>query len=126
LRPAGEITRALLDAARELRTQDQAPTLAELAAHAQVGYQAANNTVKNLKRRGRLRIVRTRRVGYVNKPVSEYEPVEALGAKVTNLTDRLTSLLMPTEKPSDSSPKSQPTGTGPSTSSTPALTPTTK
>ena len=77
MRPAGEITMALLDAARALRTDERAPTMAELAAHAQVGYDAANNTVKNLKRRGRLRIVRTRRVDYVNKPVHEYEPVEA-------------------------------------------------
>lgn len=86
MRPAGEITLALLDAARSLRTEERAPTLAELAAHAQVGYAAANNTVKNLKRRGRLRIVRTRRVAYVNKPVHEYEPVEP-GAEGAGFVD---------------------------------------
>lgn len=77
MRPMGEISLALLGAARELCTPEQCPTLAELAAHAQVGYDAANNTVKNLRRHGALRIVRKRRVAYVNKPVAEYEPVQA-------------------------------------------------
>lgn len=74
MRPPGEISLALLGAARELCTPDQCPTLAELAAHAQVGYDAATSTVKNLKRHGRLRIVRTRAVAYRNKPVAEYAP----------------------------------------------------
>ena len=61
-----------------------------------------------------------------NPPQVPPLPAEIAKKREANLTDRLTQLLMPTEKPSDSSPKSQPTGTGPSTSSTPASTPTTK
>ena len=53
-------------------------------------------------------------------------PPEIAKKREPNLTERLTNLLMPSEKPSTLSPKSQPTGTGPSTSSTPASTPTTK
>jgi hypothetical protein len=75
MRPLGEISLALLGAAQELRTPDRAPTLAEMAAFAQVGTDAARDTVKNLTRHSRLRIVRKRRVDYVNKPVAEYEPV---------------------------------------------------
>ena len=53
-------------------------------------------------------------------------PPEIAKKREANLTDRLTQLLMPSEKPSDSSLKSPQTGTGPSTSSTPASTPTIK
>lgn len=38
-------------------------------------------------------------------------PAEIGKKREANLTDRLTQLLMPNEKPSDSSPKSQQTGT---------------
>lgn len=78
-RPAGqvgEVHQALLAAARELATPERAPTVAELAAHAQVGQRAALNTVKNMRRRGQLRIVRTRRVEHTTKPVAEYAPVD--------------------------------------------------
>lgn len=76
MRPPGEISLALLGAARELCTPDQCPTLPELAAHAQVGYDAAQTTLKNMTRHGRMRIVRTRKVAYRNKPVAEYAPAE--------------------------------------------------
>ena len=72
MRPAGEISLALLGAVRELSTPEVAPTLLELASHAQVGYDAAHATVKNLRRHGHVRIVRTRSVGYRNRPVAEY------------------------------------------------------
>lgn len=75
MRPLGEISRALLGAVEQLSTPEQGPTLAELAAHAQVGLQAARATVPKLKRSGSLRIVRTRRVDYRNRPVAEYEVV---------------------------------------------------
>lgn len=78
MRPTGEISLALLGAMAELRTELQAPTLRELALHAQVGFDAAETTVKNLKRHGHARIVRTRRVDYVNRPVAEYEPTAAV------------------------------------------------
>lgn len=77
MRPAGEIRTVLLCAARELASPDRAPTLAELSAHTQVGEQAARRTLSNLTRRGQLRIVRTRRVAYRNRPVAEYAPVDA-------------------------------------------------
>lgn len=76
MRPAGEIRVALLAAARDLATPEQAPTVAELALHAQVGLRAATDTVKNMRRHGALRIVRTRRVDYRNRPVAEYAPAE--------------------------------------------------
>jgi DNA-binding transcriptional regulator YhcF (GntR family) len=76
MRPMGEISLALLGAMVELRTEVQAPTLRELAVHAQVGIQTAERTLDNMKRHGHVRIVRRRRVGYVNKPVAEYEPTD--------------------------------------------------
>lgn len=78
MRPAGEIRQALLASARELFTQDRAPTMAELAHHAQVGKQAARRTVENMHRHGALRKVRDRRVPYRNKPVAEYAPPDLL------------------------------------------------
>ncbi len=77
VRPPGEIHTALLEAARELTTPERAPTLMELAHHAQVGMQAARDTVPKMKRHGALRIVRTRRVDYRNRPVAEYAPADA-------------------------------------------------
>lgn len=76
MRPVGEIHAALLAAARDLATPGQAPTVAELALHAQVGLRAATDTVKNMRRHGALRIVRTRRVNYRNRPVAEYAPAD--------------------------------------------------
>lgn len=76
MRPAGEIRVALLGAARELFTPDRAPTLAEMAQHAQVGMADATSTVKNMKRHGALRLVRERRVTYRNRPVAEYAPAD--------------------------------------------------
>lgn len=75
MRPLGEISLTLLGAMQELRTPERGPTLQELALHTQVGLGAADSTVKNLRRAGHVRIVRTRRVDYRNKPVAEYEPV---------------------------------------------------
>lgn len=74
MRPAGDVSLALLDAARVLATPEQAPTLQELAAHAQVGVDAARRTVQNMTRAGRLRKVRERRVAHRNRPVAEYAP----------------------------------------------------
>lgn len=74
MRPPGEISLALLGAARELCTPEQCPTLAELAAHAQVGYEAARATVPKMAGRGVLRVVRTRRVKGRNRPAYEYAP----------------------------------------------------
>lgn len=74
MRPAGEVRQALLQAASDLATPQRAPTLRELAAHAQVGSDAARHMVPWLHRSGALQIVRTRRVHYRNRPVAEYAP----------------------------------------------------
>ena len=82
-RPAGslgEVSQAVLTAVRELATADQAPTVAEIAAAAQVGRADAVATVKNLRRAGRLRLVRLRKVAYRNKPVGEYAPTDDASA----------------------------------------------
>lgn len=75
MRPAGDVSLALLKACAELATADRGPTLEELAAHAQVARGAACSTLKNLVRYEHLRIPRTRKVGYRNRPVAEYELV---------------------------------------------------
>lgn len=72
MRPVGDVSKALLAAAEELTTDDQAPTLRELAAQAQVGYAAALDAVKNLTRAKHLHIPRRRKVDYRNCPVAEY------------------------------------------------------
>lgn len=74
MRPTGEVRQALLQAAVALTTAERAPTLRELAAHAQVGQGAARYTVQHMHRSGALEIVRTRRVSYRNRPVAEYAP----------------------------------------------------
>ena len=95
MRPVGEISLALLGAMQELRTPEQAPTVRELALHAQVGIDAATETVKNLRRHGHVRIVRRRRVDYVNKPVAEYEPASSVneGAGLVDLGDVMSAWL---------------------------------
>lgn len=75
MRPAGEVRQALLQAAAELVTPQRAPTQRELAEAAQVSYGVARHTVRNMAQQGVLRIVRTRRVPYRNRPVAEYAPV---------------------------------------------------
>ena len=81
-RPAGEVRMALLAAARELTTADRSPTMREMAAHSLVGFMAARRTVDHMRRAGRLKVVRTRRVDYRNRPVAEYalpEDLQRLG-----------------------------------------------
>ena len=77
MRPAGDVRRALLDACAALARADRGPTLRELAAQACVGLSAAEYTVANMCRAGLLRAARTRRVPYRNRPVAEYEPIQA-------------------------------------------------
>ena len=87
MRPLGDISLALLGAMVQLRTADQAPTLRELALHTQVGLDAAEAAVKNLSRHGHARIVRRRRVGYVNRPVAEYEPTQKAADEAAGFVD---------------------------------------
>ena len=74
MRPAGEVSQALLQAAHALATAGGGATLRELSAKACVGTEAARRAVDNMKRQGRLHVVRTRRVTYRNRPVAEYAP----------------------------------------------------
>ena len=75
-RPAGEVRRALLQAAVALSMGDKAPTLRELARTACVGQSAARVAVSNMRRSGSLVIVRTRREAYRARPVAEYAPAD--------------------------------------------------
>lgn len=81
MRAAGEVHQALLRSCQVLAAQGPAPTLRELAHHACVGITAARTTVANMRRRGVLRIVGTRRVDYASRPVAQYatESYEAPG-----------------------------------------------
>ena len=79
MRPAGEVRRALLQAAADLAVPGQGATLRELVVQAQVGAPAARSMVRDLVRCGALRIVRHRRVDYRNRPVAEYAPPASAG-----------------------------------------------
>jgi hypothetical protein len=79
MRPAGEISAAIMQAASDLERVDDAgvrhgPTLRELAHKACVGTRAAVDTVKNLRRAGKLEAVADRRVAYRSRPVKEWAP----------------------------------------------------
>ena len=74
MRPPGEVRDALLASAMALTTIARSPTLRELLNHSQVGRLAGRRTVDHMRRAGQLAIVRTRVVGYRNRPVAEYCP----------------------------------------------------
>ncbi len=76
MRPTGEITQALLKAARDLADQGRPATLVELAHAACVSREAARHAVPKLKSRGHLQQVGERRVDYRNRPVAEYAPAD--------------------------------------------------
>lgn len=92
-RPAGEVRRALLQAAIALNMGDKAPTLRELARTACVGQSAARVAVSNMRRAGSLVIVRTRRESYRARPVAEYAPADVAGesASSSNLFQALSA-----------------------------------
>ena len=72
MRPAGDVSKALLQAVRDLMTADRGPTAREVAAAAQVGLSVAEQTLWNMRRYGKLDVPRTRRVPHCKKPVAEY------------------------------------------------------
>ncbi|WP_174862661.1 hypothetical protein [Comamonas jiangduensis] len=72
MRPAGEVSKALLQAVQELATPERAPILKELAAHAQVAEAVALQTLKDMKRYGRVCIARKRTVPWCTRPVAEW------------------------------------------------------
>jgi hypothetical protein len=92
MRPPGEIRQALLEGVRTLATTSHGPTLRELAAHTQVGTEAAAYTLDNLRRAGLVRSVRERRVDYRNRPVAEYEPALAPAAAADDCTPPMEAL----------------------------------
>jgi hypothetical protein len=89
VRPAGEISTAILTAAARLARVElvgdeqvrRGPTLRELAHSACVGMNAARDTVANLRRHGKLEPVAERRVEYRNRPVVEYAPSQRVSAQ---------------------------------------------
>jgi len=75
------VSQLILSAIPELKTDEVAPSVRDLELHlsgplgVKLGAKTVEDTVKNLKRRNALRIVRTRKVPYRNKPVAEYDVV---------------------------------------------------
>lgn len=77
--PPVSVSKLILSAIPELKTDEVAPSVRDLEQHLsgplglKLGEKTVENTVKNLTRSKRLRIVRTRSVAYRNKPVAEYD-----------------------------------------------------
>ena len=72
MRPAGEVSQALLQAVQQLSTPDRGATLREIAEHAQVGLSRATQTIKDMRRYGRIAICGARKVPGRNRPAAEY------------------------------------------------------
>ena len=72
MRPAGEISLALLKAVERLWTPERGPTLAELAEATGWPKSIASQTLKDMKRYGRLLICGDRKVPGRNRPAAEY------------------------------------------------------
>lgn len=98
MRPAGEVRGALLTAAhaliQALPDGRHGVTVRELAASANVGYIAALETIRNMKRAGDLEIAGELEVPYRNRPVAEYVPADrsrpSQGAGYVDLGQMLT------------------------------------
>jgi len=84
MRPAGDISQALIRAAGQLAAASEkgGATLAEIAAKACVGRDAARHAVSNLKRHGHLAIVGEQRVHNRNRPVALYAPPDPDAAEL--------------------------------------------
>lgn len=72
MRPAGEISMALLQAVERLWTPGKGPTMREIAEAAGVGATVASQTIKDMRRYQRLSICGQRRVSGRNRPAAEY------------------------------------------------------
>lgn len=72
MRPAGNASKALLQAVRDLATPERAPILKELVAHTGLPESLALQTLKNMKRHGRLCIARKRAVPWCTRRVAEF------------------------------------------------------
>lgn len=73
MRPHGEVSMALLQAAHELAGQGGA-TMEELANRACVSKSVAATRIRILKYRGQLSVVGERRMAHRNRPVHLYAP----------------------------------------------------
>lgn len=72
MRPAGEVSIALLQAVKDLSTPERAPVLKELAAHINSPEHVVKQTLKDMKRYERLSIARKRSVPWCTRPVAEW------------------------------------------------------
>ena len=70
MRPAGEISKALLQAVERLWTPGRGPTMREIAEAAGVGVAAASRTIKDMRRYHRLAICGERTVPGRNRPAA--------------------------------------------------------
>ena len=75
MRPAGEIRAALLLAAQTLYAEQGAATWRQLAERSKVGYAAAKQTVRNMRRSGELRDVGVTKPAGSDRWQRLYEPV---------------------------------------------------
>lgn len=73
MRPRGEIREALGSAMRELG----GGTWRDLATHAQVGYDVAKQTVRDMARAGEIQPAGEVRVSHSCRPMVRYEPASA-------------------------------------------------
>lgn len=88
MRPAGEIRRALLDAARAVFAErGKGATWRELAQRARVGYAAAKQTSKDMARAGDLLRAGSVSVPGIRRPMTVFVPAahHAAGAAVDTL-----------------------------------------
>lgn len=81
MRPAGDVHLALIQACEKLYVESgRGLTMRELAGAASVGFDAATNTLKNLRRMGVLARIGEQAVGYRNRPVALWAPARAVSA----------------------------------------------
>lgn len=72
MRPAGENTKLLLQVLSNACAEGGGMTLRELVFASQLGLDVTSQTIKNLNRRGRVCVMKTRRVPGRNRPVAVY------------------------------------------------------
>ncbi|WP_302409307.1 hypothetical protein [Comamonas kerstersii] len=93
MRPAGEVSQSLLAAVDQLATPERAPTLQEIAAKSGVALDVARQTLKDMKRHGRVFSPRTRKVPYRNRPVAEYARHMPMAAAANEAASGLSVLM---------------------------------
>lgn len=89
MRPRGEIRQALQMAALVLVERYGGVTWRQLAQHAQVGYEAARGTVKNMVRAGELQVVGQATMPRSRRPMALYAPAGVHAAGAAELSSAL-------------------------------------